>query len=50
MIRESDILDESYRVAIDFRDRALAALEVLPASEPKDVLSELTLWVTQRRS
>jgi geranylgeranyl pyrophosphate synthase len=50
MIRESDILDESYAVAIDFRDRALAALEPLPASEPAQVLTELAHFVTERRS
>jgi len=50
MIRESDILDESYAVACDFRDRALAALGSLPASGPKDSLREVAYWVTQRRS
>lgn len=50
MIRESDILDESYRVATDFRDRALSAIEPLPASEVKDVLTDLAGYVTERRS
>jgi geranylgeranyl pyrophosphate synthase len=50
MIRESDILDASYAVAIDFRDRALSALDVLPASEPKDALTDVAHWVTQRRA
>ena len=50
MIRESDILDEAYAVALDFRDRALAALETLPESEPRDVLRELAHFVTERRS
>jgi geranylgeranyl pyrophosphate synthase len=50
MIRESDILDESYGVAIDFRERALVALEALPASEPRDALAELAHFVTERRS
>ena len=50
MIRESDILDESYAVATDFRDRALAAIAGLPPSEPKDALSEIAYWVTQRRA
>ena len=50
LIRESDILDESYRVAIDFRGRALTALEVLPESETKTTLVELAHFVTQRRS
>ena len=50
MIRESDILDESYSVAADFRDRALQALAPLPNGEAKDALSELALWGTQRRA
>ena len=50
MIRESDILDESYAVAIDFRDRATAALAALPASAVKDALLELAPYVTSRRS
>ena len=50
MIRESDVLDESQRVAEDFRDRAIAALTPLPASEPRDTLIELAYWTTQRRS
>ena len=50
LIRESDILDESYRVAIDFRGRALAALDVFPESETKSTLVELAHFVTLRRS
>ncbi len=49
MIRESDILEESYRVACDFRDRALAAIEVLPECEPKESMIDVAHWVTQRR-
>jgi geranylgeranyl pyrophosphate synthase len=49
MIRDSDILEESYGVAIDFRDRAIRALEPLPASEPKEALLEVAHWVTERR-
>jgi geranylgeranyl pyrophosphate synthase len=50
LIRESDILDESYRVAVDFRTRALTALDALPDSETKTTLVELAYFVTQRRS
>jgi geranylgeranyl pyrophosphate synthase len=50
MIRESDILEESTNVALDFRDRALAAIEPLPQSEAKDALVEVANWVMQRRS
>jgi geranylgeranyl pyrophosphate synthase len=50
MIRESDILDESYKVATDFRDRGLRALEALPAGDAKAVFTEIAYFVTQRRS
>jgi len=50
MVRNSSILEESYKVARDFRDRALAALEVLPASEARDALADVAEWVMQRRS
>ena len=50
MIRESNILDESYAVAVDFRTRATTALDVLPPSETHDLLVDLADWVTQRRS
>ena len=49
MVRESDILDEAYRVAIDFRDRAISALDVLPDSEPHESLVDVANWVAQRR-
>jgi octaprenyl-diphosphate synthase len=50
MVRESDILDESQQVALDFRDRALRALQPLPASEAKFVLEDVAHWVTKRRA
>ena len=50
MIRESDILDESFRVAADFRDRALRAIAPLPRSEAKESLIDVCDWVMQRRS
>jgi geranylgeranyl pyrophosphate synthase len=50
MIRESDILDESFKVAYDFRDKALAALDPLPPSDPKESLMDVAYWVTQRSS
>lgn len=50
MIRDSDILEESYGVARDFHDRALAALAPLPDGEPKDALLDVADWVMQRRS
>jgi geranylgeranyl pyrophosphate synthase len=50
MIRESNILEEAYGVATDFRDRGLSALDVLPPSEAKDSLIDVAYWVTQRRA
>jgi heptaprenyl diphosphate synthase/octaprenyl-diphosphate synthase len=49
MIRESDILEESYRVAVDFRDRGIDALEVIPDSDTKESLVDIANWVCQRR-
>jgi geranylgeranyl pyrophosphate synthase len=50
MVRNSDILDESYKVARDFRDRALASLKALPASEATESLEDVAEWVMLRRS
>jgi geranylgeranyl pyrophosphate synthase len=52
MIRGSDILEESFRVAQDFRDRALRALDSLerPDEGSKESLIYVAYWVTQRRS
>lgn len=50
MIRESDILDESYRVAGDFRDRAVAAVQTLPPSEAREALVDICSWVMARRA
>ena len=50
MVLHSDILDESYRVARDFRDRALASLEALPAGEAREALEEIAEHVIERRS
>jgi geranylgeranyl pyrophosphate synthase len=49
MVRNSDVLDESYRVACDFRDRALAALGPLPDNEAKHALAEIAAYVVSRR-
>jgi octaprenyl-diphosphate synthase len=50
MIRESDILDESYSIAHDFRDRAIRSLTDFPNDGPSESLVELAYFVTQRRS
>jgi geranylgeranyl pyrophosphate synthase len=50
LVRNSDILDNSYKVARDFRDRALDALGGLPRSAATEALAEVAEWVMQRRS
>jgi geranylgeranyl pyrophosphate synthase len=58
MIHESDILDEAFSVAYDFRDKALKALDapVLgtlntpAANEARAAMSDLARFVTDRRS
>jgi geranylgeranyl pyrophosphate synthase len=52
MIRDSDILDESFKVAYDFRDKALRALEDLTAGDApaRESLGDVAYWVTQRSS
>ena len=50
MVRDSDILDESYRVATDFRDRAVAALGPLPDNETRTTLIDIANYVVERRS
>ena len=50
MVHESNIVEEAFDVALDFRNRALSAIENLPASEAKESLTDVAYWVTQRRS
>ena len=50
MVLHSDILEESYRVARDFRDRAVGALAGLPANEARRTLEDIAEYVTERRS
>jgi geranylgeranyl pyrophosphate synthase len=50
MVLNSGIVDECYRVAGDFRDRARAALEALPASAARDSLAEIADYVLERRA
>ena len=49
-IRDSDILDEATGVARDFRDRAAAALDLLPDSADRAALIEIADYVLSRRS
>jgi heptaprenyl diphosphate synthase/octaprenyl-diphosphate synthase len=50
MVRDSDILEESHRVARDFRDRAVAALEPLPDNRDRLSLVEVADYVIRRHS
>ena len=50
MILNSDILNESYAVARDFRDRALAALQPLPNTPARSSLEDIAEYVLDRRS
>jgi octaprenyl-diphosphate synthase len=46
----SGVLDESYAVARDFRDRAVAAIEPLPDSPDRAALIEIADYILSRRS
>jgi geranylgeranyl pyrophosphate synthase len=50
MVLNSDILNEAYDVARDFRERAVAELSGLPASEARIALEDIAAYVIERRS
>jgi geranylgeranyl pyrophosphate synthase len=50
MVLNSDILNESYDVARDFRDRALAALHTLPDTPARSALDDIAEYVLDRRA
>ena len=50
MIRDTSTLDESYAVARDFRDRAVAALDVLPDNADRAALTDIAGHMIERRS
>jgi geranylgeranyl pyrophosphate synthase len=50
MVLNSDILNEVYGVARDFRDRALAALGTLPAGPARSSLEDIAEYVLERRA
>jgi heptaprenyl diphosphate synthase component II len=50
MVLNSDVLDDSFAVARDFRDRAVAALEQLPDSTDRAALIEIADYVLSRRT
>jgi octaprenyl-diphosphate synthase len=49
MVRESDILDLSYRSARAYHDRAFETLETLPNGPARDSLAALAEYVLERR-
>ena len=50
MVRESGILEESYKIARRFGDAACDALASLPAGAPRASLEEITDYVLERRT
>jgi geranylgeranyl pyrophosphate synthase len=50
MVLDSDIVDEAYAVARDFRDRALSALDAMPGGEARAALEDIAAYVLERRS
>ena len=50
MVRDSDILERSYQVAHEFRDRAVRALDVLPDGADRAALADIADYVLGRRS
>ncbi len=50
MIQESDIIDESGRVARDFRDRAVSDLQQLPETPARAALEGIVNYVLERRA
>jgi octaprenyl-diphosphate synthase len=50
VVRQSDILEESYRAARDFHDKARAALSLLPSGAARTSLEEITDYVLERRT
>jgi geranylgeranyl pyrophosphate synthase len=50
MVLNSDILNEVYAVARDFRDRAIVALEVMPAGAARSSLEDIAEYVLERRA
>ena len=49
MVLNSDILNEVYNVARDFRDRALASLRSLPDNEARSSLEDIAEYTLERR-
>lgn len=49
MVRDSTILDECYRIAVDYCDKARRNLEILPDAPPRQSLLDLAGYVVERR-
>jgi geranylgeranyl pyrophosphate synthase len=50
MVLNSDILNEAYDVARDFRERAVSALVQLPQGDARTALEDIAAYVLDRRS
>ncbi len=50
MVLNSEVLNESYAVARDFRDRALGALAELPRNDARATLEDIADYVLERRA
>jgi octaprenyl-diphosphate synthase len=50
MVLNSDILNEAYNVARDFRDRALTSLRTLPVIDARSSLEDIADYVLERRA
>ncbi len=50
LVLDSDILNESYDVARDFRDRGLASLRTLPNNAARSALEDIADYVLERRA
>jgi len=50
MVLNSGILDECYRVAGEFRSRAQAALDALPATPARESLADIADYVVKRKT
>jgi geranylgeranyl pyrophosphate synthase len=49
-VRNSDILEEVYRVARDFRDRAVSSIAIFPDSDARASLEDIAGYVLERRA
>ena len=50
LLHSSAIIEESFAIAAEFRDKAIRSLNGLPLTEPRRTLEELADYTLQRRS